>query len=173
MVREKIERIRSNVTSSVLVFQCASDGYVPFYVVDKIDRVNGMISISVAVAIGQKIGLDDEIELRLVRCKLIDGGYNYCTLDKLRFDTPEHKIKVDSEINMQKEEYLGEDYGIKHNYTYTFRDIPVPEAGRYAVSLGIPDDDLYFTFAAYYFDVVDKVKTVGLGNLLMDKKRNF
>lgn len=173
MVREKIERIRSNVTSSVLVFQCASDGYVPFYVVDRIDRVNGMISISVAVAIGQKIGLDDEIELRLVRCKLTDNGYSYCILDKLHFDTPEHKHRVDSEINMQQEEYLGEDYRIKHNYTYTFRDIPVPEPGRYAVSLGIPDNGLYFTLAAYYFDVIDKAKTVGLGNLLRDKKRNF
>ena len=74
MVREKIERIRSNVTSSVLVFQCASDGYVPFYVVDKIDRVNGMISISVAVAIGQKIGLDDEIELRQYLQRVADFG---------------------------------------------------------------------------------------------------
>lgn len=169
MVMEKIERIRSNVTGSVLVFQCATDGYVPFYLVDKIDMVNGRISISVALSIGQKNGLNDEIELRLVRCKLINGGFSYCILDKIKLDNLNHKHNVDSELNMLKEEYLGEDYTIKHNYTYSFRDIPVPAVGRYAVSLGVPFNDTYFTFAACYFDVVDKPQSIGLVKLLKEQ----
>lgn len=168
MVMDKIERIRTNVTGSVLVFQCATDGYVPFYVIDKIEMVNGRISISVALSIGQKIGLDDEMELRLVRCKLINGGFTYCILDKLKLDTPENKNRVDSELNMHKEEYLGEDYTIRHNYTYSFRDIPVPAIGRYAVSVGVPYKDTFFTFAAYYFDIVEKRHNIGLGNLLKE-----